>query len=58
MNMENLKEKIEELLKTKIIKVSTLKTYQNNDDDNYEISIAFNGNLIEMKSLFDCNECC
>lgn len=56
MNMENLKEKIEELLKTKIIKVSTLKTYQNNDDDNYEISIAFNGNLIEMKSLFDCNE--
>lgn len=53
--MENLKKKLEELLETKIIKVSTLKTDTNKDDE-YQISITFNGNLIEMKSLFDYNE--
>jgi len=40
--MENLKKKLEELLETKIIKVSTHKTEANKDDE-YEISITFNG---------------
>ena len=53
--MENLKKKLEELLETKIIKVSMHKTEANKDDE-YEISITFNGNLVEMKSLFDYDE--
>jgi hypothetical protein len=42
-----MKKKIEELLETKIIKVSTIKTDTNKDDE-YQISIMFNGNLIEI----------
>ena len=53
--MKNLKEKLEELLETKIIKVSTLKTDTNKDNE-YQISITFNSSLNEMKSLFDYNE--
>jgi len=48
--MENLREKLEKFLKTKI---STIKTDINKDDE-YQISITFNGNLIDMKPLFDC----
>jgi hypothetical protein len=51
--MENLREKLEKFLKRKIIKISTIKTDINKDDE-YQISITFNGNLIDMKSLFDC----
>lgn len=50
--MENLKEKIEELLNTKITKTTVVKS-NNSKENEYEISITFNGNLIEMKSLFD-----
>jgi hypothetical protein len=50
--MENLKTKIEEVLKTKILKVDVIKTDDNKENE-YQISITFNGNLNDMKSLFD-----
>lgn len=50
--MENLKKKIEEILETKIIKIS-VSHEEDNKDDEYQISITFNGNIKELRSLFD-----
>jgi hypothetical protein len=53
--MENLKDKIEELLNTKILKIEVWKA-DDNINDEYTYKIMFHGNINEMRSLFDYND--